>query len=699
MIDPQSVLLSQTGFWPTFRRTLHWYVLALIVLVNLAFRIHLARECSLWIDEMLAYWFARDSTWSTIFTHGATLNHPGFPHLMTKITLLFLEPSEMNLRLYSILFGSIAIPVFYILCRRLKFSATPALLITLSISFSRFYIRHATQSVQYSAYLLWILVMVLVLQKIYEQPDRKMLWGVFSFLSLLSCFTHYFAVGYVVLLWMVLLILILVRFHKKDSKARKTLHLYLIFGCIFLVLFMVWIGPAFLKMSKEGENRPSLKELHYSYPFLKKCLGHFVWTGFPRQGYPIYAQLSMTLLGIVLLLFRYKNLESIAFSLIIIFVFPLLVVGFMVTGHFIDPRYIIPSYAAYTIISAYPIVFVYEWVCNRKGQYSQIKKNLAGVGLCVVFLSPLVYYFSGYPQSFQWIVGLNDYRAFSEYVDKELPKDTRVIIIQDQGWPNRGRQIFNEYYKINREVYSLYEYDANKAIGKFLFIELRLKEEDEKKRYQAFLNHFGLEKKQYDNAPYLPVPSGKYQPPVKAKLIDLSGGRIQIQCMDATTKQLMCKVLFQTYWGQRKINEDYDRDGIWTHDLSPGVYQIRALPQDTRYAPNVKTISVSSKDCILETWSFHFFEDAPLEPGRAALRLKLVQLTGEVWHKVFVSVLNQDTVVYSDWSREGYFQLWNFPPGTYQFLLESKESAYLRKEVSFILESDQKKDIEITLEH
>lgn len=182
-----------------------------------------------------------------------------------------------------------------------------------------------------------------------------------------------------------------------------------------------------------------------------------------------------------------------------------------------------------------------------------------------------------------------------------------------------------------------------------------------------------------------------------SKLIELAAAEIAIHCRDGRTSAPLDHVYFKACFGPEKVLEGWDREGTWRMRLQPGGWWIQALPRDTTLAPMAAEIAMGESTQELQ-WTFLPFEEAQPEPGRSALRLELLNPQGEHWHGVWVTVERADGWSYSDWSRDGFLQLWNVPPGTYRIRFAPEAGSCSPEEIEVFLEPDRKTIQEIVLE-
>jgi len=688
---------SPLALSPAFEKRGHGWALAGVVAAGLALRVHLALSCSLWEDELYSFWFSRDTSWPRVFQSLADPFHPPLNFILVKASLALFGSSELSLRLYSLLFGCAALVAVYLLCRRMELSALPSLLIVLSLSLSRFFLRHAVQARPYGAFLVWVLLAALAAAALLERPEKTRSWALLVLSSFLACYSHYFAPGYLSIVWVVLLAGLLVRHFESRPRLRKALLHFALSGALLAATFYLAVYPGLMRMLNDPQHTDSAQEAIRPLEYFIRCLARFVWPGLPEKPAWGIAYATIAWAGIAALAIRSSRARFLAILMGAFMIGPFVAIGLFSSGHFIDPRYVFPSFISYGIGFAIPFVFLFEGALRRWSASGRSARSLFLLTFSILMLLPLGWFLSHYPGCFFWAVGQHDYAAFRDYVNASLPKDVRVAVVQDTGWKERGRQIFNEYYRIERDVRSVADYRPEEATGPFLLVEFRVTPGKEKDVDRMLWDSMGLTLEQYRAIPWLPVPSRKYQPPVQAKLIELAGAEIAIHCRNGRTSTPLDHVYFKACFGPEKVREGWDQEGTWRTRLQPGGWWIQALPRDTALAPMAAEIIMGEATQELQ-WTFLPFEEAQPEPGRSALRLELLDPQGEHWHGVWVTVERDDGWSYSDWSRDGFLQLWNVPPGTCRIRFTPEAGSCSPGEIEMALEADRKTVREIVLQ-
>ena len=96
--------------WSTIERAVRArpgaLAVACVVLLSLAFRLHVSRACSMWLDEVATHFDAL-RPWPRVL-HGPEQEHPPLMFVLVKIATYVLGTSETAVRSVSIFFGCLS---------------------------------------------------------------------------------------------------------------------------------------------------------------------------------------------------------------------------------------------------------------------------------------------------------------------------------------------------------------------------------------------------------------------------------------------------------------------------------------------------------------------------------------------------------------------------------------------------------------
>jgi uncharacterized membrane protein len=124
-------------------------LLILCLIVGFALRLHTFDRRSLWMDEFHTFNDSRDGLRAQIrfYEENPTYLHPPLFFIMTHLFSPFTKP-ERDLRIIPLIFGTLSIPMIYLLAR--SFSPSIALLCTVSLTFMTYHISLSQDGRSYS---------------------------------------------------------------------------------------------------------------------------------------------------------------------------------------------------------------------------------------------------------------------------------------------------------------------------------------------------------------------------------------------------------------------------------------------------------------------------------------------------------------------------------------------------------------------
>ena len=194
MIDSK-LLLSRFLAWLASPAA-WWLAMTGITLAAALLRLSRLGEESLWFDEA--------STWAVLQAPGgdfitAVVRHEVSPPLyfaLMKGWTSIAGDSEVVLRLPSALVGTLTVLILGWLARRIA-GPGPALVGSFLLALSPFHIWYSQEARSYAVYTFLILLATTALAVAWETNQRQA-WRVYSLSLLAACYTHYFAVYFLV---------------------------------------------------------------------------------------------------------------------------------------------------------------------------------------------------------------------------------------------------------------------------------------------------------------------------------------------------------------------------------------------------------------------------------------------------------------------------------------------------------------------
>ncbi|MCX5868794.1 MAG: glycosyltransferase family 39 protein [Proteobacteria bacterium] len=236
------------------------YAVSALFLAGLILRFfHLGHE-SVWLDEVLSYEFARSSIVEIVRRTAADV-HPPLYYLILH-PFLSLGIREEILRLPSFLFGSLAIPLVYLIGREL-YGKPQGLIAALLLAFSPFHIFYSQEARMYPLFFFWVCLSTYLLILALRGGQWKF-WIGYALATAFSLYTHYFTVFillaqnlYVLIYWI-----------RKDFQKGFLLR-WLASQGIILLVFAPWL-PVLLAQYRSGKGEWMIR--YFGYPGVRNIL-------------------------------------------------------------------------------------------------------------------------------------------------------------------------------------------------------------------------------------------------------------------------------------------------------------------------------------------------------------------------------------------------------------------------------------------
>ncbi len=217
-------------------------LLILCFLIGFALRFYNFDQKSLWFDEIHTYNDSRDDLKGqiTFYKENPTFLHPPLFFILTHQFYPFSKP-ERDLRIIPLIFGTLSIPMLYLLAR--SFSSAIAFPSTLSLTFMAYHISLSQDGRCYAPLMFIGMASLYFLMRHLKTLKKKYLFASAFFFALLF-YTSYSSIPFIVLtqlLWFY-------RFEENDSKPYFSSFLMLA-GLTFLLCFP-WISFVLLNYKK-----------------------------------------------------------------------------------------------------------------------------------------------------------------------------------------------------------------------------------------------------------------------------------------------------------------------------------------------------------------------------------------------------------------------------------------------------------------
>ncbi len=304
------------------------FILIVCLLIGFALRFYAFDQKSLWMDEIYTF---NDSRYGikeqlAYYKENPTFLHPPLFFILTHLFYPFEKP-ERDLRIIPLIFGTLSIPMFYLLAR--QFSSNIALLCTVALTFMTYHISLSQDGRSYS--LLMFLGMVGIFFFLKHLQTRKrgyLFWIALSFAA-------QFHISYSSILFIVFSQILWFYRINGEYKFPNALN-FLILNALILLFCLPWL--TFLASYYKGQPFPTLR--YFQEPIL---LWHIPYNIFHDWCPQVPLTVSSILIFILFVYFS-KNKRN-AIVLLSIFIIPILVLylfcKILNITHFITSRYFI----------------------------------------------------------------------------------------------------------------------------------------------------------------------------------------------------------------------------------------------------------------------------------------------------------------------------------------------------------------------
>ena len=205
-------------------------VLFLCLLIGFALRFYTFDQKSLWVDEVHTFNDSRDDFRAQVkfYKENSTFLHPPLFFMLTHQFYPFAKP-ERDLRIIPLIFGTLSIPMIYLLAR--SFSSSIALPCTLSLTFMAYHVSLSQDGRSYSFLMFMGIASLYFFIRHLKTLKKRYLFATAFFFAALF-YTSYSSIPFIIftqLLWFY-------RFREKDSKPAFSSFLILVGSTLLLCL-------------------------------------------------------------------------------------------------------------------------------------------------------------------------------------------------------------------------------------------------------------------------------------------------------------------------------------------------------------------------------------------------------------------------------------------------------------------------------
>ena len=408
-------------------------VLILCILLGFALRYYAFDQKSLWVDEIHTFNDSRYDIKEQIkfYKENPTYLQAPLFFVLTHLFYPFPKP-ERDLRILPLIFGTLSIPMFYLLAR--LFSPAIAIPCTLSLTFMTYHVSLSQEARSYVFLMFTGMAGIYFLMKHLQTLKRRFLFPGAFCLSILV-YLSYSSIPFIVfsqLLW----------FYRAEKNSRAPLvSSFFIFNGLILLFCAPWI--LFLAFHYKGQWMPQAFEVKAFFSFLDILYGIF-------HDWVPYAPLMITSVIIFVLAPSVSEERRNLLVLSTIFLLPIVSLfafcKFIKITHFLSSRYFI-GFLPFFLINLYLSIHLLEfkWFIHRK----RISLTFLFLFLFIAtHLTILPLYYRSEKQDFRRLVAY--LKAHLKEGDKIFDADRMLIgILHYFRVPTEGRYYVLDDWKVS----------------------------------------------------------------------------------------------------------------------------------------------------------------------------------------------------------------------------------------------------------
>lgn len=484
--------------------------LLVIILLSLAFRLHVAAECSLWVDEAITRRGVLEPLSEIL--RGPSETHPPLMYWLVAPIVAVFGDSELALRSVSLFFGCVLLAAVYELCRELGLSIGRSLLVVATLALAPFFIRHATEARHYAMVAAFVtLAVTRALRAL--RPDAKLGDFVgFAGAAVAAAATHYFALAYAFAL---LAMLVLgVALGGKQARRRWPALLGVLLAMLAVLGYLTRRALELGRSYGAGADR-AVGDERFDHDLLVETLRAFSFlTG---STWSLVLQPALALGGLLLLSLQLRGVARLLpFG---IGAAPCVAAPLITADHFIAPRYIIPSFVFCHLALCVVLLAGFDW-CRGKLESARPTTKLAPLLGALAVACGIGARLQEFPEGYG--AGGDDYRSLQRYFIDNLARDTRLVAYNG----GFGRLLMSQYYSIGSHPLALEGFRPLRKIRRYLVIEIHVDGPERRAAFERLIvKRLRLSVEEWRKLPLVALPHSIYQTPVAARLVELPQGR------------------------------------------------------------------------------------------------------------------------------------------------------------------------------
>jgi hypothetical protein len=304
------------------------FILILCLLLGFAFRFYTFDQKSLWMDEIYTFNDSRDDLKGQLRFYGEnpTFLHPPLFFILTHLFYPFAKP-ERDLRIIPLIFGTLSIPMIYLLAR--LFSPGIALPCTLALTFMTYHVSLSQDGRSYSLLMFFGMLGLYFFMKHLKTLKKGYL------LLVALCFTVLFHTSYSSIPFIVLSQLLWF-FQGDEERKFPPLSSFLILNGLIILFCIPWV--TFLVSHYKGQPMGGLRDLQNPLSFWNILYGVF-------HDWVLNVPLMITAMILLILFLFFSKYKRNALVLLSVLILPIggifLYCRWLNITHFVTSRYFI----------------------------------------------------------------------------------------------------------------------------------------------------------------------------------------------------------------------------------------------------------------------------------------------------------------------------------------------------------------------
>lgn len=404
-----------------------------ITLLGFFLRLYHLGYQSIWLDEGASFGYIQDTfsgTWSKAVESKQAPLHMVVLHFMN-----IFSSSEFSLRLPSAIFGTLTIPVTYLIGKRI-FGKEEGIISAFLLSISMMHLWYSQEARMYAQMVLFASLSLYLFYVAVHDNNRK-IWVLYVFFSTLAFYSHYYAVFvFIPEAIFYLLLCVSIPAYKKKSLSLQDIPSLKGFLLGMLALFISTL-PLMVPFIQQAISRTSGTPtwgIGQSASFLPTMLVEF------STKVPLSSVLFILLFIIGIIVAGIRQKEQCAYLSIYIFI-PLVASYILAASMPFSPRYLLFLLPAYLVFVSRGITSIADWLSSSKKTKGSSPNN--GTRNLIMLSFVILIFLLTVPLLSQYYVTAQkeDWRSTAVYLSSLTTDGDAVVPV-----PNYMRQPLVYYY-------------------------------------------------------------------------------------------------------------------------------------------------------------------------------------------------------------------------------------------------------------